>query len=151
MLVNPLAPFGTRTDPELDAWVRAQHGNPDGIRAMVQMAFATPPAPEVVEALVADALRWGSAAYSETLDDMARFDVTRRLSELRVPTLVLWGDRDVVIPFRGIVELFTGIPTCGLEVWHGVGHSPVLECPAEFSELFARFLSELPEGPGNSG
>jgi pimeloyl-ACP methyl ester carboxylesterase len=151
MLVNPLAPFGTRTDPELDAWVRAQHGNPDGIRAMVQMAFATPPASEVVEALVVDALRWGSAAYSETLDDMARFDVTRRLSELRVPTLVLWGDRDVVIPFQGIVELFTGISTCGLEVWHGVGHSPVLERPAEFSELFARFLSELPEGPGNGG
>lgn len=148
MLANPLPPFGTRVDPQVDAWVRAQQGNPEGIRSMLQLAFATPPAPETMETLLTDALRWGPGVYSETLDDMARFDVTDRLAELRLPTLVLWGDRDVVIPFQGIAELFTRIPGCGLEVWHGVGHSPVLERPEEFATLLDRFLSELAEAFG---
>ncbi len=101
MLVNPLAPFGTRTDPQMDAWVRAQQGNPEGIRAMVQLAFATPPAPEVMEALVADALRWGPAAYFDTVDDMARFRVVDLLPGLKVPTLVLWGGSGRGDPLRG--------------------------------------------------
>ncbi len=142
VLVNPLAPFGTRTDPQTDAWVRAQQGNLEGIRSMIELAFATPPLPETIERLVLDALRWGPRVYSETLDDMARFDVRDRLSELRLPTLVLWGDRDVIIPFQGIAELLTRIPGCGLEVWHGVGHSPVLERPEEFAALLGRFLLE---------
>ncbi|GBD08565.1 AB hydrolase superfamily protein YdjP [Candidatus Thermoflexus japonica] len=142
MLVNPLAPFGTRTDPQMDAWVRAQQGNPEGIRAMIQLAFATPPAPEVMETLVADALRWGPATYFDTLDDMARFHVVKRLPELQVPTLVLWGDRDVVIPFEGVATLFTRIPNCGLEVWHGVGHSPAHEAPDRLAALLGRFIEE---------
>lgn len=142
MLVNPLAPFGTRTDPQMDAWVRAQQGNPEGIRAMVQLAFAAPPSPEVIEALIADAMRWGPAAYFGTLNDMARFHVVEELPRLRVPTLVLWGDRDVVIPFDGIAAIFTRIPNCGLEIWHGVGHSPAHEAPERLVSLLMRFIDE---------
>jgi pimeloyl-ACP methyl ester carboxylesterase len=76
---------------------------------------------------------------------MARFHVVDLLPGLKVPTLVLWGDRDVVIPFEGIVELFTRIPGCGLEIWHGVGHSPVMERPDAFIALLERFLREVKE------
>ncbi|WP_322797931.1 alpha/beta hydrolase [Thermoflexus sp.] len=142
VLVNPLAPFGTRTDPQMDAWVRAQHGNPEGIRAMVQLAFAILPSPEVLDSLVIDAMRWGPVAYFGTLDDMARFHVVEELPRLQIPTLVIWGDRDVVIPFDGIATVFTRIPNCGLEIWHGVGHSPAHEAPDRLVRVLMQFIDE---------
>jgi branched-chain amino acid transport system permease protein len=124
VLVNPLAPSGTKIASEVTAWINAQVGVPEGIRAIVAGGFARQPDPAYLDELVADGMRWGETIYRGMMDEMARFDVVARLGELKVPTLVTWGDRDAVIPFAGIVELFTGVPGCALHVWHGVGHAP---------------------------
>jgi len=142
ILVNPLASSGTKIDQSITDWINAQQGHPEGIRAILVGAFATPPGGEYFELLVTDATRWGPAIYFGTMDDMARFNVTDRLSTVNVPTLVTWGDKDTVIPFSPIVETYTSIPGCSLEVWHGVGHSGPIEIPDRFVELLTRFISE---------
>ncbi|HET8629570.1 MAG TPA: alpha/beta hydrolase [Thermomicrobiales bacterium] len=143
VLVDPLAPTGTaHLTPEITEWLNAQQGNPEGIRALVLGAFARPPEATYLDQLVADGVRWGPAVYLGTMGEMARFDVVDRLTDLAVPTLVTWGDRDTVIPFAGIVELFTRVPGCALEIWHGVGHSAPIEIPERFADLLTRFTDE---------
>lgn len=142
VLVNPLAASGTRLTPEVTAWVNAQCGVRDGIRAIVLGAFATPPADAYVDELVEGGLRWGPAIYLGTMEEMARFNVVDRLAALTVPTLVIWGDKDGVIPFAGIAEIFTAIPGCALEIWHGIGHTPPIEAPGRFVALLTGFLAE---------
>lgn len=142
ILVDPLAPFGMRIAPEVTAWINAQQGNPEGIRQLVLGAFATPPTGEYLEQLVTDGVRWDKPVYLGTMDDMARFSIVEQLSTIAVPTLVTWGDKDTVIPFQGIVETYTGIPGCSLEIWHGVGHSGPIEIPGRFVALLTRFLAE---------
>jgi len=142
ILVDPLAPFGTRITPDVTSWINAQQGNPEGIRQIILGAFATPPTGAYLERLVTDGVRWGKAVYLGTMDDMARFSIVEQLSAIRVPTLVTWGDKDTVIPFQGIVETYTRIPGCSLEVWHGVGHSGPIEIPDRFVALLNRFLAE---------
>jgi branched-chain amino acid transport system permease protein len=143
VLVDPLAASGTTLAPEITAWINAQQGNPEGIRQLILGAFATPPTGAYLEQLVEDGVRWGKPIYLGTMDDMARFHIAERLSEIKVPTLVTWGDRDTVIPFAAIVEIFTGIPGCSLEVWHGVGHSGPIEIPDRFMALLTSFVAEV--------
>lgn len=148
VLVDPLAAYGTRLTPEVTAWINAQVGNPEGVRAIVLGAFATPPTGEYLEQLVSDGVRWGEAIYLGTMDEMAHFNVSDRLSEITIPTLVTWGDKDAVIPFEAIVDIFTKIPGCGLEVWHGVGHSGPIEIPDRFVDLLTRFIDEASRSEG---
>jgi branched-chain amino acid transport system permease protein len=143
MLVDPLAPYGMRIPPDITAWINAQQGNPEGIRQILLAAFATPPSGEYMEKLVEYGARWNKSIYLGTMDDMARFNISDRLSEIQVPTLVTWGDKDTVVPFAGVADIFTKIAGCGLEVWHGVGHSGPIEIPDRFVELLTRFVNEV--------
>jgi pimeloyl-ACP methyl ester carboxylesterase len=142
VLLDPLAPHGTRLDPAVTAWVNAQQGSAEGIRGIILGGCVTPPPEPLVEELVEDGLRWGRPGYLGMMDDMARFNITERLTQLTVPTLVTWGDRDTVIPFEGIVATFTAIPGCGLEVWHNVGHNGLLEQPDRTAALLTQFVDE---------
>lgn len=147
VLVDPMAPFGTRLDADITAWINAQQGSAEGLRPLVVGAFATPPAGDYLEHLIADAARWNRAIYLGTMDDMARFNVSARLAEIKVPTLVTWGDKDTVVPFAGVAEVFTSVPGCAIEVWHGVGHSGPIEIPTRFVELLTRFVGEVNAAP----
>jgi branched-chain amino acid transport system permease protein len=143
VLVDPLAAYGTRIPPDITAWINAQQGTPEGIRQILLGAFATPPDEEYLEKLVEGGVRWNKSIYLSTMDDMASFNISDRLPEIRVPTLVTWGDKDAVIPFPAIVDIFSKVPGCGLEVWHGVGHSGPIEIPDRFVELLTRFIGEV--------
>jgi branched-chain amino acid transport system permease protein len=142
VLVSPLAPFGMRIDQPTTDWINSVQGQEEGQRMIVLGAFATPPSGEYLEQLVADAVAWDKPIYLGTMDDMARFNVSDQLPALEVPTLVTWGDKDTVIPFAGIVDAFTKIPDCNLEIWHGVGHSGPIENPARFVNLLTQFMDE---------
>ena len=142
MLVDPVSPSGNRLTPEATDWVNTQQGNPEGIRLIVLGAFATPPTGEYLEQLVVDGTRWHQALYLGGMNEMAGFNVADRLAEITVPAIVTWGDKDTAVPFTSIVEYFTGIPGCGLEVWHGVGHSGPIEIPEQFVNLLTRFIDE---------
>ncbi|MGI9060483.1 MAG: alpha/beta fold hydrolase [Ktedonobacteraceae bacterium] len=142
VLVDPLAAFGTRISPEITAWINAQQGNTEGIRQIIIGAFATVPTEVYLGQLVEDGVCWSKPIYLGTMEEMARFNISDRLAEITVPTLVTWGDKDTVIPFAAIADIFTNIPHCSLEVWHGVGHSGPIEIPERFIELVANFIGE---------
>lgn len=62
-----------------------------------------------------------------------------RLCELVVPTLVVWGERDGVVPVRHAYVAANLIPDCQLQVFDG-GHSIHRQRMAEFSEALNDFL-----------
>ena len=68
--------------------------------------------------------------------------VTSRLSEIRVPTLIYWGDEDS--PFAEAVHtLKRGITGSELITIKGVGHSPQEEAPELFNETLLKFLRRI--------
>ncbi len=142
VLVDPVAASGNQLPAEVLEWCRAEYGKPETVQAILAGAFAIQPPADYFAQLVEDGMGWGRTIYMEALDEMVRFNVADRLGEIQVPTLVTWGDKDTAVPFPGIVEYFTSIPYCGLEVWHGVGHSGPIEIPDRFVDLLVRFLHE---------
>jgi branched-chain amino acid transport system permease protein len=90
---------------------------------------------DVAEALLRDAARMSPDAMIGFFQALHRFDVAPRLATLRVPTVVLAGGKDVLVPAAATQELAALLPRGELRVWPEVGHSPQLERPDEFLAL----------------
>jgi pimeloyl-ACP methyl ester carboxylesterase len=58
----------------------------------------------------------------------------------RMPTLIVWGDRDRIIPLDHAYSAHEAIPNSRLEVMRGVGHFPHVEDPIGFVEILRDFL-----------
>ena len=65
-----------------------------------------------------------------------------RLSELVMPTLLIWGARDGIVPARHAYAAAEVIPKCQLYVFEGCGHSVYKQKVREFSQLLVGFLSK---------
>ena len=99
------------------------------------------------------------AAYSSLSDPPAREAFLRTLrsvvdyrgqsvsalSRLRlraeVPTLVVWGESDRIIPVEHGYGVQAARPGSRLEVLAGLGHFPHVEAPAEFASVVEEFIA----------
>ncbi|MCL4535049.1 MAG: alpha/beta fold hydrolase [Bacteroidetes bacterium] len=70
-----------------------------------------------------------------------------RLSGLQVPTLVIWGRQDGLIPLEHAYRARRAIPRCRLHIFEECGHLPMLEWPDEFNRVVADFLSQETGAP----
>jgi pimeloyl-ACP methyl ester carboxylesterase len=57
-----------------------------------------------------------------------------------VPTLIVWGDADPIIPVDHAFAAHESIPGSRLEIFEGVGHYPHCESPARFVEVLSDFI-----------
>jgi pimeloyl-ACP methyl ester carboxylesterase len=62
-----------------------------------------------------------------------------RLSNILVPTLVVWGDDDKMIPVQYAKE-YSEIPNAHLVVIRDCGHTPYVEKPTAFSKALLKFV-----------
>jgi len=64
----------------------------------------------------------------------------KKLGKVHVPTLIIWGRDDLLIPLAMGESLNKGIKGSQLRVIEGTGHIPMVGKPAEFNEAVAKFL-----------
>jgi pimeloyl-ACP methyl ester carboxylesterase len=57
-----------------------------------------------------------------------------------IPTLIVWGDHDGIIPVAHAYAAHELIPTSRLEILEGVGHFPHVEAPEQFCEVLLDFM-----------
>ncbi|MGD0882490.1 MAG: alpha/beta fold hydrolase, partial [Acidimicrobiales bacterium] len=57
-----------------------------------------------------------------------------------IPTLIIWGDQDTVIPVKHAYAAHEAIPGSRLEIIEGAGHFPHVERPDQFLEVLIDFL-----------
>jgi pimeloyl-ACP methyl ester carboxylesterase len=62
----------------------------------------------------------------------------------RVPTLIVWGQKDKIIPISHAYQALEAAPHSRLEIMPGVGHFPQSEDPASFVEILEDFLRTSP-------
>lgn len=85
---------------------------------------------------------WDRALYELTVATAVP-DLAPRLQEVRVPTLVVTGDDDRVVPTTESIRLAQELPNAQLVVLPACGHVPQEECPGPFLEAVGRFLEGL--------
>jgi pimeloyl-ACP methyl ester carboxylesterase len=98
--------------------------------------------PPLVAELIAGA---GRPALLPGLRAISEYPIRDRLAEIACPTLIVWGERDRLVPVADASEFERLIPRARKIVYPDTGHLPMLERPACFNEDLRAFLEE---GPG---
>jgi 4,5:9,10-diseco-3-hydroxy-5,9,17-trioxoandrosta-1(10),2-diene-4-oate hydrolase len=62
--------------------------------------------------------------------------------QIRVPTLIIWGKQDRVVPVKQAKVAHEKIPQARLHVFEDCGHAPQLEYPDDFNTLVRDFVRE---------
>lgn len=111
------------------ASVRSVYGDPSKVT------------PELVDRYYDMALRAGNRrALVQRLDAMPGDDVSDRIQTLTLPTLVLWGAQDRLIPVALGRRFAQDIAGASLVVFDGLGHVPHQEDPMRTVAEVRRFL-----------
>ena len=96
--------------------------------------------PSFMRLLALDALRTGPRALLRSALELLGEDVRDELARVQAPTLLLWGERDVLVP-AAVAEAFTAaIPHARLVLVRGAAHVPMLERPNETAAALLDFL-----------
>lgn len=66
----------------------------------------------------------------------------RRLNELDIPKLILWGREDAVLPYSYGQKIHALMPKARFETFEKCGHVPQFEEPERFNHLAFQFLKE---------
>jgi 3-oxoadipate enol-lactonase len=111
--------------------------------ARVDMLLAQPADPQVRREVVETMARIDSAAYRIGAEAVWLANQRDRAQDIKVPTLVLCGGRDLITPVDLSNELVDLIPNARMQVIAGAGHLTNLEKPDEFNRLVGDFLDEI--------
>ena len=93
--------------------------------------------------LVEDAAGQAPAAFTATATALNRWNRFAEAQALTLPTVIIWGDQDVIVNRDAVTRTLIAIPGANnLEVMRGVGHSPLIEAPLRLAELIIDFVTE---------
>jgi len=137
-------PAGVTMDALLDARMAARReqlargGAGDGIDASAAGANAA-----LMRELAEDMRNAPERRLRGSMRSMLEIRIGERVKGLKMPVLLAAGDADALIPLASMLATWAKLPPgSGLHVWHGVGHSPNLDCPEELADLIRRFVEQ---------
>jgi pimeloyl-ACP methyl ester carboxylesterase len=81
-------------------------------------------------------------SFVEALTSLVGYDFLDRLPEVDVPTLIVWGAQDHVVPPADALGFAKRLKNSRLEVFDQTGHVPMAERPVRFNRVLERFLAE---------
>lgn len=85
--------------------------------------------------------REGNLSAMMTLLDAKEVPDTTLLSQIRCPTLVIWGEKDHIIPLEHAHWFHHDIPNSHILLYPDCGHLPMLEKPRKLARDIKNFLS----------
>ena len=72
-----------------------------------------------------------------------RHNLGEELNQIQQPTLLIWGNNDIVTPPFVAEEFKKLIPNSQLHFIDKCGHAPMMEVPVEFNSILEKFLGSL--------
>lgn len=130
--IPALAPLMSRLLPRsmIEASVRNVYGDPDRVDA------------ELVERYYQLTLRAGNRqALRQRFAQAPSGELHERIGELELPTLILWGGRDRLIPPDNAARFAADIAGSQLVLFNSLGHVPQEEDPARTAAVLSAFLA----------
>jgi pimeloyl-ACP methyl ester carboxylesterase len=81
-------------------------------------------------------------SFVEALSSLVGYDILDRLEEVGVPTLIVWGAQDRVVPPADALGYAQRLRNSRLEVFDRTGHAPMAERPVRFNRVLEGFLDQ---------
>jgi pimeloyl-ACP methyl ester carboxylesterase len=67
--------------------------------------------------------------FSDLAPDLLSPTIVENAAHFKMPVLVVWGDKDRLIPKESVTEVAARLPRVTLQRIPGCGHMPMIECP----------------------
>jgi pimeloyl-ACP methyl ester carboxylesterase len=139
------APTTLATDVGLRALVSSVHTLSDPIDLIFVHEFVGSTTAGVddtfMDLMVAEAGKVPARVWREAFAGLLQDDDTAAIGSIDAPTVLVWGDGDVLVDRAHQETLVRLIPHASLLVYPGVGHTPHWEAP----ERYARDITALVE------
>ncbi len=107
---------------------------------LVRAIFEMPP--RFLPILFVDALRAGPRTIANAAHQLLTSDIRDRLPALRIPTLIVWGARDWLVPLEIGEQIHEALRHAHFAVIQKAGHNPMWDRPERFHQLVHEFLTE---------
>ncbi len=117
--------------------------DPDLVREFAEGTLVQPVPQAVLETIVRENLKAPALVWRDTFKGLLEDDSLRELHKIEAPTLVVWGDRDVILPRSDQESLAAAIAGSRLLVYEGAGHAFYWEKPGRVAADLATFIAEL--------
>ena len=131
-------------EQRLQQMLRLTEQPPDQlVRAFLPTLFTESAPPEAVDEVAAIVSGFHPAGLRTWVRAFAEADLREVLPRINVPTLLLYGDKDVRSPLNVAEDLHAQIPGSRLAVIPGVGHLCDVEAPERFNAEVRRFLRQI--------
>jgi len=134
--------------PELQPVFQPLPGTPVDVVARQALGLITAPGfasanPAAIDTLVAYAVAEPTSrrAFGAQLQAILTSDRSSRVRDIRVPTLIVHGDLDPLIPVQNGRMLAERIPDARLAILEGSGHMPMWEAPEALLLTVRSFLT----------
>jgi 3-oxoadipate enol-lactonase len=102
--------------------------------------FPDPKQAQLREAFKAQVIQANPSGYRSTMRSYTRFDLSNQVNSIRVPTLIITGERDSVVPPEVQIELANQIPDAKHVFIPDAGHAVSVEQPEEYNQIILAFL-----------
>jgi pimeloyl-ACP methyl ester carboxylesterase len=111
-----------------------------------RLAFGSKPTPLDLELTRTMVTAMSPTAMAELLGSLVGYDVRDGLGGITLPTTVVAGTRDFLLPPFHARRLANGIPGARLEMLERCGHMVMLERPEALNGILGRFSAEVRSG-----
>jgi pimeloyl-ACP methyl ester carboxylesterase len=86
----------------------------------------------------------GKPGFSDALEAMCRYPLRDRLEKIACPTLIVWGDKDLLVPVKDAAIFEQLIADSRKIIYEDTGHVSMMERPERFNSDVKAFLDEAP-------
>jgi pimeloyl-ACP methyl ester carboxylesterase len=98
--------------------------------------------PRFPEMMDRDLSRTTVESFLRSIASLRRTDLIPMLSQIKVPAMGIFGDKDVIVHPLQWQPMIKGIPHAVIERFPNAGHFPMLEEPTVFSQMVKKFLDQ---------
>lgn len=129
----------------ITGWVAAKSDTVARRRRLRQAALAVVVAhPTCIPGPLAAAVLRGSGkpGFIDAFYALTHYQIRERLPEIAAPTLIVWGERDRLVPPRDAEVFERLIPTARKRLYPDTAHVPMLERPNRFNADLRAFLDD---------
>jgi len=142
VLIDSGSPAGLKTPEEHYPYIEMFRTNRDMMRQALAAVAPTMKDDALLDVLTDDAMRMAPLAFSGNARALERFNYVGKAGAFKGPVLVIWGRKDSIITEAMARDTAAAYEGARLEMLDGVGHSVMVEAPAELRRLLTGFLKD---------
>lgn len=140
-LINSAPPSGLQLPEAQYAQIKGMAQQPELVKMILGAMAPTAPRDEFWEFIATESVTKSLDAWLPNGYALFHKNLVNQVAEIRVPVLILYGEKDMLVTRAMAEQTQQQIPGSVLETWPDVGHSAPVEAPERFVQRLLAWMA----------